>query len=378
MTILWRAQPTFLILMALAGCGGALQPALCDGGACGPQTSWRKSYQRSTSRKLDVLFVVDDTSAIAPHAAAVATGVADIARALAAVQPALSLHVGFVGAGRCQASARGAPCGLASQENFLRSQWCSTMTNASGSFVDTSACLADLGAADCGPIQPLAAAVDALAAPPHAGWEGFLRSDAALLLIVVAATDDASGPPGSPTPVSDFVARLKALKPDPSEILVSVIGPADCSDAEGPGPRLTALANGFGANGLHVRLCSDQLVHAADPVTISVGDSLEPPCVANILDTDTATPGLQADCTFIERSATPDGTIVTTSLPSCDEGAPPCWRLLPGGPGAACSDGYVVDIQRPAEWCYEAGSNITIECRACTDPRDPACAVATR
>jgi len=362
-------------VVALAGRGDALQPTLCDGGPCGRQTSWRKTFQQSVNRRLDVLFVVGDTSAIAPHAAAVVTGVADIAGALAAAQPALSLHVGFVRAGGCDTSTRGAACGLASQEQFLRSEWCNTMTNASGSFADAFACLADLGAADCGPIQPIAAAIDALAAPPRPGWEGFLRPEAELLVVVIAATDDASGAPGSPTPVSDLVARLRTIKADPSQILVSVIGPGDCAEGQEPGPRLIALANGFGANGLYVGLCSGQLAVAVDPVTNFLAYILEPPCVSNVLDTDATTPGLQADCTFVERSVSADGPIVTAVLPSCDAGAPPCWRLLPG---LCAGGGCLVDIQRAADWCFEAGTNVTIECRACADPRDPACAVVSR
>jgi hypothetical protein len=33
------------------------------------------------------------------------------------------------------------------------------------------------------------------------------------------------------------------------------------------------------------------------------------------------------------------------------------------------------DIVRPADRCFEAASNFTIECLGCTDANDPACAV---
>jgi len=362
------------IAVIAAGCGDALQPVLCDGGPCATQTSWHKIYQQTVSRKVDVLFVIDDSAAIAPHAAEVATGVADMARALDAAQPALNLHLGFVTTGRCAISARGAACGLAAPDEFLRSEWCRTITNASGSFVDTAACLADLGAADCGPIQPIASALGTLESPA-AGWQGFLRPEANLLLIFVAATDDASGPVGSPASVLDLAARVKALKPDYSQVLVSIIGPGDCADGDVPGPRLTAFVEQFGANGLQLGLCGGHLAAAVDRVVIYFGETAQPPCISNILDTDAATPGLQADCTFVEHSLTHDGTIVDTSLPSCEHGLPPCWRLLSGAGGCA---GYVIDIARPADWCYEAPSNTSVECLACADPRDPACAVITR
>jgi hypothetical protein len=99
-------------------------------------------------------------------------------------------------------------------------QPCNAVTNASGAFVDTVACLGAFGAGDCTPNQPLAAAVQALD-PTNAAWDGFLRPDAALVVVIIAATDDASGPASAPTPVSDVVDRLKAVKPDPSQVLHS-------------------------------------------------------------------------------------------------------------------------------------------------------------
>jgi hypothetical protein len=46
--------------------------------------------------------------------------------------------------------------------------------------------------------------------------------------------------------------------------------------------------------------------------------------VAPLLDTDSARPGLQADCTVTE---TFQGTDSRRALPSCEASAPPCWRL---------------------------------------------------
>src|SRR4051812_26929172 len=113
-----------------AGCDGTA-PVLCEGGACGSQASWRKTYQSSVNRSIDLLIVVDDTAAIAPYRGALAAGFADIARTLETLPlsgPA-SLHVGFVRAGGCDTSARGAACGLAAPDQYLRSEWCDMVTN---------------------------------------------------------------------------------------------------------------------------------------------------------------------------------------------------------------------------------------------------------
>jgi len=376
MTTVPRTGPLLLsALAALAtGCGGALGTPPCEDGSCGTQASTRRTFQAKVNRKIDILFVVDDTAAIAPHAEVVTEGLAGIGAALRAATPPLSLHAGFVRAGSCDASARGAACGIAAPEQFLRSEWCGTITNTNvpGDITAAFGCLGELGAADCGPAQPLASAVQSLSGPPRAGWEGFLRPDAFLMIVVVSATDDASGPPGSPTPVSDLVGAVKALKPDPGGIMVAMIGPGDCAPGETTGPRLVAFAEAFGANGLVMGLCGGDYAAAADRVTFSEGE-LRPLCLTNVRDTDTLSPGLQPNCTVIENSVHPDGSIATTPLPGCDASPPPCWRLNPPSPVGTCT-GYLVTLEQGADWCVEAAENFTIECLGCADANDPACA----
>jgi hypothetical protein len=92
-----------------------------------------------------------------------------------------------------------------------------------------------------------------------------------------------------------------------------------------------------------------------------------------VRDTDLDTPGLQPDCIFEDHLRAPDGTSTTAILPSCDVAAPPCWSL---SPAREWCDGYLLNIERPTDWCSEAGTNITIECLACANANDPACVVA--
>jgi hypothetical protein len=248
------------------------------------------------------------------------------------------------------------------------------VTNAPATLTAAFTCLADFGTNDCGPTQPLSVALDALSGSPRAGWEGFLRPNAYLLIVVVSAEDDASGQPGAPTPVADLVARAKSLKPDPSQVVVSVVGPGDCAAGDVQGPRLLEFAQNFGSNGLYIGLCSGQLTAAVIRVAESINDRLAPPCAAKVRDTDAVTPGLQPNCTIVMTSGIASGGTVMTTIPSCDDGAPPCWRLVTG----TCSggaDGYVVSIDRGSDWCFETPSNFTIECLSCADPNDPACAV---
>jgi hypothetical protein len=354
----------------VAGCDRAVPT--CAAEQCSSQVSWTHSFQTAVNRKVDFLFVVDDTAAMAPHIDALATGFAATAQRLLDGDPQISLHAGFVRAGTCDSSTRGAACSVAASEQFLRSEWCGTVTNAGANgFAGAFSCLGDLGASDCGPAQPLAAAVQALATPARPGWEGFLREDADLMVVIVTAADDASGPAGSPAPISSIAGTLKALKADPSQVLVSVVGPVDCAPDEVPAPRLTELANEFGANGLYLGLCSGQIPAALDRLLNFARSSLEPICLRIVRDTDLNTPGLQPSCTFQDRMLAPDGTWTSTPLPSCDAAGPPCWRLVPSN-GSYCG-GYILDVQRGADWCDEAGQNFTMECLACANANDPAC-----
>jgi hypothetical protein len=97
--------------------------------------------------------------------------------------------------------------------------------------------------------------------------------------------------------------------------------------------------------------------------------SVDPACAKNVRDTDLAQPGLQASCSVVDTVFDPrTGTGTTAALPNCDQGAPPCWRLVPHG---TCA---VFDIDRGADWCVEASTSGTVECLSCASPTDPACA----
>jgi len=364
------ARRTTSLLLALAagggGCGESLATPPCEGEGCQTQVSWRKTYQYTVNAKLDVLFVVDDTPAISPYEAVMAAGLADIRRTLGALPQPASLHVGFVRAGACTSGTRGAACGIAAPEQFLRAEWCETTTNFSGTFADAFGCLGDLGAANCGPSRPLAAAAQALATPPPAGWEGFLRPEAYLLVVVIAAGDDAST-----VPASDVAAFIRGLKGDPSQTLASAIVPVACA-ASLP-QRLFDFVAPFGANGLFVDLCDGQLAPALLNVSRRIQAFIDPACAHNVRDTDPVMPGLQPSCELVDHVLSASGQRVDSLLPSCEASAAPCWRLVPD---ASCGDGYVIDVERGPDWCAEAGENVTVECLGCAAANDPACAAS--
>jgi hypothetical protein len=91
-----------------------------------------------------------------------------------------------------------------------------------------------------------------------------------------------------------------------------------------------------------------------------------------VRDIDRQAPGLQASCTVQSVSRNPDGSQTTSQLPSCDTGPPPCWRI---GPTTCFGQGWIFSVEEPTDWCFEAGINLAVECLACGDPHDPACAL---
>jgi hypothetical protein len=359
-----------------AACDGAL-PAPCEGSGCGTQVSIRRTFQRSVNRQVDLLFVVDDTPAAVPYREAILKGIDDMTSALVDTSPPLSLHAGVVRAGGCDASTRGVTCAVQSAEQFVRTEWCNTITNVSGALPETVTCLADLGAENCAPATPLSAALQALEGTPRPGWEGFLRPDAYLMLVVISAEDDASGQSGALSAIVDVAARTKSLKGDPSAVLVSMIGSEACVEGVPGRSRLCQFADQFGANGLYLRLGSGSLAPAVQRLTENTNIGLRSPCIANVRDVDADAPGLQPNCTVTRSSLDATGALVTSSLPTCDGNQLPCWSM---GPTIECSGGgevgYPVDIQSESTWCFDGATTFTIECLSCADPNDPACATS--
>ncbi|HEY7374270.1 MAG TPA: hypothetical protein VIF57_19060 [Polyangia bacterium] len=376
MTSACRERAWFWALAAIAtGCGSSLDKPPCADGHCGSQVSTQATGQYNVERRLDLLFVVDDTPAIAPYADQLAAGFAALANELQAIPQPGSLHVGFVRSGSCDTSTRASACGLRAPARFLDVKPCNVAENSSLSVPGTIGCLSELGAADCAPNQPLAAALQTLD-PTNADWQGFLRPDAYLEVVFVAASDDASGPPDAPTPLADFVTRLRALKTDPSAILVATIGPRDCTTTgDVDAPRLAQFTNEFGANSLQVGLCSDQVPHVVDRIVERLNFAYAPPCLTKVRDTDVATPGVQADCTVVARTVgLPGGATLERPIPSCDTGQSPCWHLQTGPCGDA-GLGWAFYVDQPLDECIDGDTALVVECLSCADANDPACAL---
>jgi hypothetical protein len=178
-------------------------------------------FQSRVTRDLDVLFMIDDSSSMAPLQNKLTASFPVFMRVFEGLPGGLpNIHIGVVsssmGAGRSPDIAhcppggdrgvfRSAPVGatcdkgsLNPGQHFISSV--NGMTNFSGDLSDAFSCIATLGDGGCGFEHQLASVLRALGAdgqPPPSENAGFLRDDAYLLVVLITNEDDCSAPPDS-------------------------------------------------------------------------------------------------------------------------------------------------------------------------------------
>jgi hypothetical protein len=376
------------LLLATATGGCDVEPATCASGACGPHRTVNWQFTSNSPEDVDVLFVVDDSAplpaaliAAYPRMATVLQNLPPLANAISRDTAPPSVHVAFIpasfaGSGSCApAATRGSACGLTGLDPFLSTIACGQRPNFAGSMEDAFTCLADFDVAPaCGAPQPFAAIRRALAGDGSSrALRGFSRPGATLQVVILAAHDDAS-PEGDDA--ASLAALLRAAKPGPGQVIVSVVGPSETctSDPElaAPAPRLLALAQAFGSRGLYASVCGQ----SAEEALMFLGDRLavliEPACLAGIRDTDPVHAGVQPTCAVEEQTTQADGSVTLAALPSCDAAPAPCWRLSANP--TLCLAALRFELDHGAGWCPQLPAIVRVSCIGCVDPADPACA----
>lgn len=269
--------------------------------------------------ELDVLFVVDDTTAMASHQAALAALPGQVEALLASDAGNLaSYHLGVVttdaaGGGALQTSAAITDAFIVHDNTFDTPEH-----NYQGSLADAFASLLPGTAASTASNQPLETTKLALASAAN---PGFVRSDALLGLVTITASDDASQ-----SATEQYASDLKATKVDPTNVVAIGIYP--------PGaPRLDAFHGQF-PNRSEVRSIDDaDYGDALALFTQLYRTTLGYSCSHGPIDLDPATPGPQYDCSFV---AIVDG--IEQRLPQCDaEITEPCWEFVEADP-QICTD----------------------------------------
>lgn len=270
---------------------------------------------------LDILVVVDTSPAFA---AAQATTLAALAThlQLATRRAHPDWHLGVVRADLTDDAALHGP-GLVGAPFLI--DWTHLderrTANYEGALGDAFVRLASLPTTGPARQQPLAAAARALA---HAGNTGFRRRDAILVVVVIAAGDDASD--------GDPAAHVAALREhvDPRDGTLGLLVIHD-----GPTPRLDAALDAVGPRGYGRAegLPAAALAEERTPLMLGGGFGVwGNPCVESALaDTAPDEPGLQPDCTVTDVTTAPDDGRVRSqhAVQACadDPTARPCWEL---------------------------------------------------
>lgn len=253
-------------------------------------------YPQSPVPRLDAVIVIDDTTAMAPHRAnlaSLAPRIDEFLRGPVSFMP--DLHVLVVTSG-------GVVAPLVTDEM----RWDGTRTpNYAGTLASHVALLLDVGASRTGANEPLRALETALATP------GFLRESTFLSATIISASDDAS--PMSPTAYAAIVDEAKPY-------YTSAIG--------------LVAPDGAG----HLDLFQSKLRYATRDSIAGVDYATSPAvlpvitysdfgvaCATLPADLDPVTPGSQFDCSLTMVIEGVD----QGPLAGCPTGSLPCWDIVP-------------------------------------------------
>ncbi|HEU0037581.1 MAG TPA: hypothetical protein VFQ53_43520 [Kofleriaceae bacterium] len=380
-----------LSILLLAACAS-------EGGTSGPSVESRvvhKEFPIAAPAKLDLLFVVDNSPAIAAHRA----NLVDNAHRFAAVLESFAgglpdVHIGVIttdvgtrGADDPTSTASG-DCTADGDAGRLRTlpeitgRFLADFPNTTGNRVrnytgdlgNVLASLLDAGATGCSFVRPLEAIRRALANPNNVG---FLRDRAYLGVLVITARDDCSFTrssfaegavdtfgcvtmPSALEPVEEFAAVLQGAKLDPYDVAVAAIsGPASpfvidesqrtiepsCTFDTATGPvsaepavRLQAFLDQFPNRSTFSSICQADLSGAFAQIAQLPKVSLGLPCIDTpLLDIDPQTPGDQYECSVSLRDVYPD-RVEERLIYECTGGPTACWTITPE-PNLGCPYG---------------------------------------
>jgi hypothetical protein len=292
--------------------------------------------------KLDLLFVIDRSTAMAPYRTAVLADLPGFIELLDPTHSALpdlnvavtTAHAADGGAFRTSLHVDGSFV-IDGMRDGVR------VKNYTGELASALVELADVGASEGTPPRPLDALSAAVARPE------FLRDDAWLAIVMIDGADDTST-----SAVQDLAATLKATKSDP--VKVSVIGVQPTGST-----RLDSFLSQFPNRSM------SSSIDASEPITSASG-LLTPYhheggryCLEwTPLDVDPETPGDQVDCS-VEQYDT--ATKTTTTVSRCSGDVFPCWDIREDRASCTENGKYLAFDLGPDGQPYE-GATVSGQC----------------
>jgi hypothetical protein len=363
-----RCRAELLLIVALAGCD--VEGSIGFGSHARPPV-WI-DLDVAPHHDVDVLFVVDNTAAMAPKQEALAAALGGFATQLFNAQ-VRQFHFGVVttdlGAGTAvgQCVVPGGDGVLVDVAGCLGPtgtrwlDWGDRGNNlpAGQDVPQTLSCMLRVGVTGCGLPQPLEAANRALHNPAN---DGFLRDDSLLVILFITDGDDCSAPPDSSVfapPLARFRCTSAGVEcgnppqppmPDPN-------GPLqDCAPRNGGGlydldryRQLFFLTSGVKSNPNDVLL--GLFAGPAMPFSVTLDASgapqLQPSCVSANDSSQTALPALRLQSLL-------QGSPRTVIADLCTPGASQYFLgsiaadVIKNDPGAACLPAPLADPTRPS------------------------------
>jgi hypothetical protein len=265
-------------------------------------------YGTYINNKLDLLFVIDDSSAMAPYQDALQANAPVFMNILLSLAFPVDLQIA-VAHGSNGVLADPAPCGVQGGARFLEDSHHDLVKNFTGALPDAFACLAQIGTNATVPGQPLAATLTALTTNSD-----FLRDTAYFLVVIIAPQDDMS-----PQDAQTYANEISSMKPA-GRVMASVVAPVEAQ-------KLRAFVNTFGPIGVFTSI--DQASWAsAFSLFARISGLIAHRCIDGVL----AQP---VSCTF--RRVVDIGTSMQReigTLPTCDPASQStggCVALVPDG-----------------------------------------------
>jgi hypothetical protein len=145
------------------------------------------------------------------------------------------------------------------------------------------------------------------------------------------------------------------------------------------GLRMDAFLKQFGSNGLRYSICQTSFQDSLKEIGVTLAKRLQNLCVDyKLIDTDLATPGVQADCRVVYQKLDDNGKYYeeTNSMPQCDstldddhQPTYDCWKLVKDW--TKCDKlGQLITVVRPVDQRKNpqaAGTKVSMQCRTCVD-----------
>lgn len=299
-----------------------------------------KDILNDQPRMLDLLFVVDDSPAMATIVDNLALNAPNFANVLSTWPGGLpDLRVAAITADPADGGA------FRSVGNV---PWLEARTypdgrrslNVPGTVGDAFVTLLGAGSSGSAVAQPLAMAEKALFAEPT-----FLRDDAPLATLFITAQDD-----HSPSTIADDVAWFRSAKPDPNDVFIALIDAAGCDALELP-TRLSDFAMQFPNRNSATTICQHDLSDGIDFYVGPFDPIIYDSCFESQIDPDA--------CVVSDRD---DKRNIDVPVPVCDGSLRfPCFELVVDPQNCALAPTQRKLSVKRRDWAPK-GSHLHAEC----------------